>query len=475
MSIPVSNILQPGAIANPGGTNRALIVDAQLLTPQFYKQYVEKYGDESFFTWLSTYAGMEEVKNRDFFWFENRGRLQVAVTNLSQVNAPAAGATVTLSIAAADYFTSTETPLRAGETVYIASSNIEGEILTVNETTPSSFTFTVRPKRSTDAFVSAGSANLLAGEILIFGGLTDVGEASGSRDALVHLDKKYENSITEFREEYKATDLAEMAQVFYDSGVLGSALPGAAQAGTNYFTYKQLVKTVQRFQNNINAKLMRGKRVTNSGLSTTTSVGTDGMVEQLTSNGAPLVGYTAGALDIAKLHEITRIMDVNGAVKDCIWLQDIFQRQNFSDGIFKEFPAGAWIWGKNENSEEARINYGVQSIMIDGYKFDVKKEVSFNTEVTTGKSPANDFFRNYGVICPMGEARDGRGNKYKNVSVMFQQPQGGGTVGNGIRVWQWGGGSLNPTDGTLRDNISMVTYRGLRVVAANQFLQVKAS
>ena len=170
-------------------------------------------------------------------------------------------------------------------------------------------------------------------------------------------------------------------------------------------------------------------------------------------------------------------MDVNGCAKDNLWLQDIYQRQNFSDGIFKEFPAGAWVWGANEKSEEANINYGVQSIMIDGYRFGVKKYKQFNTETYTGKTPTADAFRNYGIICPQGTARDSKDSTkvYKNITVMYQQPVKGGTVGNGIRVWQWGGGSLNPTDGTMRDHVEMITYRGLRVCAANQFIQVTAS
>ena len=77
--IPTSNILQPGNISLSGGINRQLVSDLQLLTPQYYKNYVEKYGSEDFTWWLATYAGMEEVKNRDFFWFET-------VVNLSLVS-----------------------------------------------------------------------------------------------------------------------------------------------------------------------------------------------------------------------------------------------------------------------------------------------------------------------------------------------------------------------------------------------------
>jgi hypothetical protein len=469
--IPTSNILQPGAISLAGGVSRALISDLQLLTPQYYKQYVEKYGSEEFFMWLATYGGMEEVKNRNFFWFENRGKLMVAVSNLTLVSSPAAGATVSITISADDVFPVNQSPLRVGETVRIASNNVEGVIITV----PTYNTATIRPKISSQAFAGS-TGSLVAGEVLIFGGNTDVGEASSSIEPLIHLDKKYENNITEMRESFAATDLAEMTEVFYNGGVSGSEMAGGGQAGTSYFTYKGLVKSNTRFLNNIESKLMRGDIQNNSGLNTTTSVGTQGFIPKIQADGET-VTYTPGTLDIAKLHEITRIMDVNGCAKDNLWLQDIYQRQNFSDGIFKEFPAGAWVWGSNEKSEEANINYGVQSIMIDGYRFGVKKYKQFNTEVVTGKTPTVDAFRNYGIICPQGTARDSKDSTklYKNITVMYQQPVKGGTVGNGIRVWQWGGGSLNPTDGTMRDHVEMITYRGLRVAAANQFIQVTAS
>ncbi len=467
--IPTSNILQPGNISISGGVTRALISDLQLLTPQFYKQYVEKYGNEEFTMWLSTYGGMEIVKNRNFFWFENRGKLMPAVTNLTKVTTPSAGATVTVNIPAGDlYNSSTQSALRVGETLRIASNNVEGEILTV----PSVDQCTIRPKKSSVAFAGP-TGSLEAGEILLFGGMVDVGEASTQREPLIHLDTRYDNDVTEIREPWSATDLAEMTEVYYSSGVSGSAPAGAGQAGTSYFTYKGLVKANIRFKNNIENKLMRGDEVTNTGLLSTTSVGTQGFIPKITADGET-VNYTPGTLDIAKLHEITRIMDVNGCTKENLWLMDIFQRQDFSDGIFKEFPAGAWVWGSNENSEEAAVNYGVQSMLIDGYLLKAKKYKEFNTEVTTGKTPSVDYFRNYGVIAPQGTVRDAKdaGKVYKNVQVMVQNPPEGGSIGNGIRVWQYGGGSRNPTDGTMRDQIAMITYRGLRVCGANQFIIV---
>jgi len=453
-----------------------LISDLQLLTPQYYKQYVEKYGNEDFTWWLATYGGMEEVKNRNYFWFENRGKLMVGIQSAGNV-AASAGATITLTLASGDHYNSgTESPLRAGETVRVASTNVEGEILAITGTTAFAFTFTVRPKISTQSLASAGSGSFLATDVLLLGGDMDAGEASTSINPLIHLDQKYDNNITEMRESWSATDLAEMTEVFYNTGVSGMEMAGGAQAGTSYFTYKGLVKSNQRFINNVEFKLMRGNIVNNTGLSTSSSVGSEGIIPKVLSDGET-IGYTPGTLDIAKLHEITRIMDINGCANENMWLQDIYQRQNFSDGLFKEFPAGAYVWGKNEKSEDAAINYGVDTLRIDGYMFKVKKYKQFNTEMTTGLTPVNDYFRNFGIICPQGETRDAKDvtKAYKNITVMYQAPPKGGTVGNAIRVWQWGGASQNPTSGTMTDNIETITYRGTRVCAANQFVIVQAS
>ena len=391
--------------------------------------------------------------------------------------AAAAGATITLTLAAGFHYNSgTQSPLRVGETVRVASTNVEGEILTVNSAVPNAFTFTVRPKISTQSLASAGSGDFLASDVLIFGGIMDAGEASSTNAPMIQLDEKYTNSITEMRETFSATDLAEMTEVYYTGGFSGDVPAGGAQAGTSLFTLKGLVKSNIRFKDDVEMKLMRGNIVNNSGLTTTTSVGSEGIIPKVLADGET-VGYTPGNLDIAKIHEITRIMDVNGSVSENLWLQDIYQNQNFSDGLFAAYPAGAWVWGNNEKSEEAAINYGCKSISIDGYHFKVKKYRPFNTEFLSGVTPTTDFFRNFGMICPQGETRDAKdaSKLYKNITIMYQNPPKGGTVGNGIRVWQWGGASQNPTTGTMNDNVEMITYRGSRVAAANQFVIVQAS
>ena len=474
--IATSNILQPGNISIVGGVTRTLVSDLQLLTPQYYKTYVEKYGNEDFTWWLSTYGGTEQVLNRDYFWFENRSKLITGIQTSGNV-AASAGATITLTLAAGYHYNSgTQTPLRAKETVRVASTNVEGEILAITGTTANAWTFTVRPKISTQALASSGSGSFLATDALLFGGYMDAGEASTSIAPLIHLDEKLTNSITEMRETWTATDLAEATDVFYTGGFSGDIPAGGGQAGYSLFTKKGLIKSNVRFKDQVELKLMRGNIVNNTGLTSTTSVGSEGIIPKILADGET-VGYTPGNLDIAKIHEITRIMDVNGCANQGMWLQDIYQNQNFSDGLFAAYPAGAWVWGSNEKSQDAMINYGCKGINIDGYMLMVKKYKLFNSEYMTGVTPLVDYFRNYGFIMPQGETRDAKDStkSYKNVTVMTQPVPQGGSVGNNIRVWQHGGASQNPTNGTMNDNVELYTLRGTRVVAANQFINVQAS
>lgn len=474
--IPTSNILQPGNISISTGVPRSLVSDLQLLTPQFYKDYVEKYGNEDFTWWLATYGGMEQVLNREYFWFENRGKLITGVQAAADV-AASAGATITLTLASGYHYNSgTQAPLRAKETVRVASTNVEGEILAITGTTAYGFTFTVRPKQSSQSLASSGSSSFLANDVLLFGGYMDVGEASTSIAPLIQLDEKYTNTITEMRETWTATDLAEATDVYYTGGFTGEVPAGGGQAGYSLFTKKGLIKANTRFKNQVELKLMRGDIVNNTGLTSTTSVGSEGIIPKILADGET-VSYTPGSLGISKLHQITRVMDINGAANQCLWMQDIFQNQDFSDGLFTAYPAGAWVWGSSEKSQEALINYGCRGINIDGYMLMTKKYKLFNSEYMVGVTPEVDRFRDYGFIFPQGETRDAKDvtKSYKNITIMTQPVPQGGTVGNNIRVWQHGGASLNPTNGTMNDNVELYTLRGSRVVAANQFINVQAT
>jgi hypothetical protein len=455
----------------------------QLLAPHYWKEFVNKFGAQNFTTWLSTFGGMEKVEGREFFHFEDTGKLMAAVTNRTVVTAPAVGATVTITIAVDEHWDSgTKSPIRVGETVRIASNGYEGKVLTVNKTVDNAHTMTVRPLKSTLAFVSAGSANLLAGEVLKLGSNTEAGEASTNIDPQMPIDERITNTTTEIRDDWNATDRAEMEQIWYDytnDGGFGSA--GINRGKQGAYTYRGLVLANRRFLNNVDFKLLFGGEQTNTGLNAGT-VGTKGLVPEVVARGNA-VTYSLGSLGISKLHAITAQMDVNGNAQQNVWLMDIFQRQDIDDTLFAQYPAGAYVWGSGAASEAASVAYGFDTFKIDNYMLQLKKYAGFNTEVTHGKTPEVDQYRNFGVVMPMGEVTAKYGNgggapvrgRLKNVQVMYQEPMGGGTIANGVKVWEYGGAAPDNLTATMQHTVSMITYKGIRCAGLQQFFTISGS
>lgn len=54
------------------GGGASLYKDLQLIQPDYYRKYVEKYGDKNFQWWLAEY-GKHEATTTEFYWFENDG------------------------------------------------------------------------------------------------------------------------------------------------------------------------------------------------------------------------------------------------------------------------------------------------------------------------------------------------------------------------------------------------------------------
>ena len=479
-----TNIARPGAISIPAA-NYDLIANQQLLVPHLYNKYVRQFGEQDWTLWLKTFGGMEEVEGRDFFHFESKGKLMESVQVGTAVVAPAVGTNVVITIAPADHYDSgSKSALRVGETVKVASSGIEGKIISVNKSTPSAHTATVRPLKAALAFVSAGSANLLAGDIIKLMSNTEAGEASVNIDPLVSLDQRVSNTTTTIREDWTATDRAEMEKVYYeyveDGGFMSAGIKRGKQGA---YTYKGLVDTDRRFRNNVAFKLMFGGQQDNTGLNPG-DVGTKGLVPEIVARGNAQT-YALGSLGLSKLHAITAQMDVMGNPIQNQWLMDIFQRQEIDDTLFAQYPAGAYVWGSDSASEEASVAYGFDNFKIDGYMLQLKKYAGFNTEVIYGKTPANDQYRNFGIIMPMGEVNTKYGNggsmggvnkgRIKNVQIMYQQPLGGGTIANGVKVWEFGGNAEKNQTGTLNHTVSLVTMQAVRAAGISQFFTVSGS
>lgn len=480
--IPTSNIFQPGAISIPAA-NRQLMTDLQILQRHYYKYFVQKYGTQNYTMWLSTFAGMEETKGKEFYHRESLGKLMLHVANKTAVVAPAAGATITSTIQVADHYNAgTQSAIRVGETVKTASSGIEGKVLTVDKSVANAHSMTIRPLRIDQAFVSAGSANLLAGEVIKLMSNSEAGEASSNIDPQVPVEEKITNYCTELRDDWTATDLAEMEEVEYQlQGIDGQVSAGINQNGQSAYTYRGLTEANRRWLNNADLKLLFGGLQTNTGLNAA-ATGTKGFVPEVVARGNT-VSYAIGSLDVGLIHSVTAMMDVYGNPLQNQWMMDIKQRQEFDDALFALYPAGAFVWGNGSASEEASVGYGFQQFRIDNYVLQLAKNPMFNTEVLYGVTPDVDQYRNFGIIVPQGSKSvkyaNGMGNEQMgqipNVTVMYEQPRGGGTIANGIKVWQYGGAAPDNLTATMKDTVSMIAYKGIRLMGAVQFFTVQGS
>lgn len=471
--LPVTNIGQPGAFAAPNVT-RQIISDLQILKKHYWSQFVEKYGDQAdYFTFLSTFAGMELAGGRDFYHYEDFGKLLLAVATTGAVTQSGSGANVVLTLSADSHYALNGTsysPARIGEEVRLASSGMEGKIVAKSTATPGAHTITVKPN-STAAFTSAGSATIVSGEVLVLLANSNAGEASSDIDTQTDIDTKVTGSIMTIRDDWKATDLSEMEEVEYK---YDGETPVSSGGIKSAYTLKGLVKFNKRYMAITSEKLMKGDVITNTGLATS-AVGTQGMLPAIAARGGTTT-YTGGAMTIANLHTALRYQLVQGSAKQIQWLQDAFQNTDFSDLLTSTYSGGAYVYGTSNGaaSKEASAAYGFKEFFIDGFLLQAKV-YPFNTEILTGRAPAIDQYRDFGVLIPQGTTLS-KGKTISNVTVMYQEPPAisaaDGSVGNGIRAWRYGGASPNATDGNMVDKVSMISYKGVRCAGINQFQRI---
>lgn len=452
--------LMPSGISLPAANRALLLTDLQMLAPHCYKDFVEIYGQQSYVTILDLLGRKEFVPGRDFFHFESRGKLHQKVTVQTAVVAPAAGADVTVVATAGDHFNAgSQSPFRVGEVVRISSSGVEGKIVSVNKGTPNAHSAVIRPEKTTAAFVSAGSANLLAGELLEFKGVTEAGERSDAPDPIINLTNKISNTTTEIREVWRETDRSMIEELIFNYD------------GQPYYKYKGMDESQRKFLNNKAFKLFMGDTADNLG-ALGGSVGTQGLIPRVRAGGQT-VTYTAGSLDIPKIHEVTRTLDFYGGAQEYHWLPDVFQNQEFNDELFTQYNGGAIIWNSVGGSADIAIGYGFSSVAIDGFVFHVRKELIFSPEAVYGAAPTVGVpeFRNFGLFIPQKQYTDPvRKATIPAAQLVYNAVEGSSE----IKAWETGAYAKVPNTNIAEVCVNWLQYCGLRVFGANQFLILEA-
>jgi hypothetical protein len=459
-----------GAISS-SAANRALLNDLNIFDRSFEKNLVRKYGAENYaIVQMALGNSVTEAKsdNRLFYHYEKRG-LHQAVKVRAVVTAPAAGANVVVSIGDSASTVSTDpfyfsgaTPLRAGEVVRIMTSGIEGQV--VGKTSASGVypeTWEIKPLKVSQAFVSAGSANLVANDFLLLRGAVNIGEGSTVLNGMSPILDKIQNTTTEHRDDFTITDRADIEKNEVDFG-----------NGNYYYYYLAQDDMNRRYMNNAFFKIMEGVAVDNIA----GTVGTTGVIPRVEAGGST-IQYTAGSFgggtgtDMANMQTITRTLNFYGGSGEYHFLQDIYQRQEVNNLLFGKYANGAISYGSVGGSQEAAASYGFSSFMIDGYTFHFFLNNMFSPEAVyhINAGALTPEKRNYGVLIPQRINSDAKtGKQFPSFQIVFQEV-------NGQRILTTETGMLAPSNKTTTANktLSMLSYVGARTFAANQYAIVE--
>ena len=443
MALNNPSAINPTAVAQ--SANQGLLSTLDLITPNYYEKYVDKYKWwNDYYMITTTLAGKETFSpNQAFSHVEpaNRRAPYVLVASAS-TETPAAGAAVTITIDSSFVFDSSS-PLRVGEIVEIANNTataaaigVQGQITAVNSDTEC----VIKPLLSTQSFSCNGAETNL-----LFRGRA-VGEASEVGGSLQRQDITVNGLCTEVREDYTTTDRALAERVFPENTV------GA-------YSYRGIQTADMRFMDAREAKHMFGTKSNNSGVSETSA----GLIPQIIDGG---IAVTYSSFDATALDNIAKGLDKEVGANEYHWLMDTNQYIAVQNFIQNKYNAGAINYGSFNGSKEIAIAQGFTSYTIHGRTFHMKKYMGFNAGAQYGV--ASSKWDDNGVLIPMDSQRDAAsGESVNSFGLRYQ-------LYNGQRFYKFDTGGLAkvPTSGKMELTISHIAKEGLQVFGVNRFARV---
>ena len=434
-------VLQPGGVsANGAGVNRQFVSDMSILKPQYYSQFIEKYGSQNYAQLLEALGMKATVPAKKFGHFESRGKLHDNVKVLSFTGGASAGASATVTIDPASILNS-RSPIRTGEVLENAKNGKQYKVTSVS-TYPNIFVMT--PFDSTELI----NATLLAADFLLFRGISEAGESSTKFDTLTGLIEEKTFYTTEIREDFTISDRAKIEELWFEVN------------GQPYYTYKGLDEAVRRFMNNKEFKLMFGKPQG--------ATGTTGLIPQVEAGGQVTTWGTS--FDIDDFHNLARLADFNGGAQEYHFLMDSYLRSAVDDALFAKYQNGAIQWASVGGSSEVAVKYGFDSIKIDGTTFHLKKYLPFNAEAVYGQTIGTaGYYARTGLLIPVKDGRDAQtGDKIPSLRLVYNEVE----PGKEIKVWETGALAKVPTNDKMELNVHHMSYCGIQLFAANQFMKV---
>jgi hypothetical protein len=274
--------------------------------------------------------------------------------------------------------------------------------------------------------------------------------------------KVFRNTLQTVRRSLKV--LGEELVTFKEDCTLYPVLDDKGQSH-DYLWHHSLSQTVDEFEMGKHQMLFTGEELTNTGF--TGKKGTTGFMWALRAAGG-YHGY-AGDFDKVEWQAVTRKMIAERVFcKQYAFWQGFALNQD-TENILSTESAGKLSWGAFGGDSDKWINYGWTGFKMDNVEFYLNTDRHFSDPCYLG---ADGFgYNQLGVMVPLEEITDTKGNTHKHVVVNYLASQG-----MSRRFMQWDTGILKPeTNSTNCDYHvwNFLSTLGMEAWAMNAFYLVE--
>ena len=443
----------PTNYSDPSITRYGLISGLNIVNVRAYNEFYDTYGFAPYTQLAMLQDAYRKVDNKEFRWYQGHGRTMGFVTASANV-AVSAGAPATVTVGAGGYSQSGTKSLPALGYIFRNSrTGVDSRVSAVpNKTTANAHTFIITP------VLASQNASVLAGDELLGRGFLYLGEQSDKTETIIKNIDRYNNYVTEIRQDDTIGDLADAEKIEF-------------QINGNYsFTYKQMRDTDIRRMMELDFLIMEGTRTDNLGYQ---EEGSNGVVKQVQANGINM-DYTTWS--IGTFSTINRALNSLGAPKEFDILSDDSASTEQQNSIFTEINNGAIVYSKEDAGKRGGIdlNRDFQSFTIYKRKYNFSHYGLFDEQTTYGSSGLGVRNR-FSLFLPVGKSKVSYGANSPTVSaprfsVNYMTPF------NSNRWHTKENGLFSDGGGTKAERIvTTIGYFGSELIGAQQCLIAKGS
>lgn len=443
-------VTTPANYSDPSITRYGLISGLNIVNVHAYNAFVEKYSFMPYTT-VAALSGQEmKAENKQFSWYESRGRYMGFVTANADVSV-SASAPATITAGTVSYTQSGTKSLPAFGMVFRNSrTGVDSRVSAVpNKSTPNAHTFILTP------LVTGQNSSVLAGDELLSRGFVYLGEQSDKTDTIIRNIDKYTNYCTPIRTDDTIGDLAMAEKIEF-------------QINGNYsYTYKQLKDTNIRLMLEKEFLIMEGTQTSNLPY---VEEGSNGVVKQVQANGINGTYSTWGLT--TTFSQLERALSSVGAPREYDILSDKSATIEQQNSIFTEVNNGAIIYAdKTDARGGIDLERDFNSFKIYKRKYNFIPYDLFDEQTMYGSSglgTRNRFslFIPRGTVSAYANAEGTKTVSLPRFGIMYQSPDGG-------NKWHTGESGLFASQGGTTPKaervVSTIGYFGARVTGASQY------